>query len=531
MGNFLLQLQSQFQKYWQSLSSPQKILVVFLSGLIIASLVTITFWATKPEYAVLFSNLSPQDASVIVNKLKDTKVPYRFTHNGDTILVPRRNVYELRIALAGEGLPQGGGVGFEIFDKSFFGMTEFTQKLNFQRALQGELERTIRQISGVEGVRVHLVFPREELFIEKEKEPSASVLIKMAQGASLNKSQVRAILNLVKTSVEGLKSENISIIDTRGNILSDVLEEGVSFAGSVSEAFQLKRKIEKDIQEEVRLLLEKIVGPGKVAVKANVELDLSRQETTKEEYSPIVEGKKGIVRSEQKRTESFKGSGTSAEGVPGVESNVYGIPGYAQSSAVSQGSDYTKDDTVINYEINKSISHILSVPGKIERFSISVLLDGDYPLQMLETIRQVVASGVGLQEARGDEIVVESFRFDKSYIEEEKKEYERLAKIELKNNIIKSVVIGFVCLIIFLFTLSMIRHAHIVRTATLKIKETQEKVISPPETVSPPPTEPKVKEEILSEKEREDLKNEIREIARSEPEKIAKVIKTMVSGG
>ncbi len=528
MREFLLNIQTNFQKYWQKLSGAQKATVVILAILILASLVAVTFWATRPQYSVLFSNLTAQDASAVVNKLKEMKVPYELTRRGNTIMVPSDKVYDLRISLAGQGIPQGGGVGFEIFDKSFFGMTEFTQKLNFQRALQGELERTIRQIAGVEGVRVHLVIPKEELFVEEKKEPSASILLKLAPGTKLSKQQIRAIANLVKTSVEGLKEENISIIDTRGEILSDVLEDEFASVGTVADMFQVKKKIEHDLQNEIRSLLEKIVGIGKVAVKANVELNLTREETTKEEYTPVVD-KKGIVRSEQRKVEFFKGSGGSTGGVPGVESNTSSVPGYVSPAGGGSSSDYTKEDTVTNYEINKKLSHLLSMPGEIKRISISVLLDGDFPQDVLDTIKQLVASGIGIDEGRGDEVVVESFKFDKSYLKEEEKEAKMRQKIEFRNMLIKAGVIVFISLIVFLFTLSMIRHYTLIRTATKKIQEKQKKIEVPEvptpvaEQVTPGP--PRFEEADI-----DNMRRQVEEVAHKEPEKIARVIKGLLTG-
>ena len=322
MKEFLLTVQSRFQKYWQNLSSAQKIVVPLLMTLIFVSLIGMTFWMTKGEYSVLFSNLGSEDAASVVSKLKEENVPYRLSRAGTVILVPSRQVYDLRISLAGDGIPKGGGVGFEVFDNKFFGMTEFTQKLNFQRALQGELERTIREISSIEGVRVHLVLPEEKLFIEEQKEPSASVLLKLSLQAKLTKQQIRGIVNLIKTSVENLKEENISIIDTHGNILCEKMDEEFQITGTMNDIFQMKKKIAADIQDEVRLLIERIVGQGKVAVKASVEIELTREETTREEYIPVIDEKKGIVRSEQKKIEYFKGGGAQSGGVPGVATNL-----------------------------------------------------------------------------------------------------------------------------------------------------------------------------------------------------------------
>jgi len=531
--DFLLQIQSQFQKYWQNLSLVQKITISFLALLILVSLIGFTFWAAKPEYSVLFSKLSSQDASSTINKLKEMKIPYRLSREGTSVSVPTKDVYELRLSLAGEGIPQGGGVGYEIFDKSFFGMTEFTQQLNFQRALQGELERTIREISGVEGVRVHLVMPKEELFVEEKKEGSASVLLKLAPGAKLRKAQIRGIVNLVKTSVADLSEENISIIDTRGNILSDVLEEEIQIAGTVSDVFQMKKKIERDLQGEVRMLLERILGPGKVAVKANVELNLTREETTAEEYSPVVDETNGIVRSEQKKIEYYKGSQDQSGGVPGVASNTGGVPSYPSGGGGGGSSDYTKEETVTNFEVNKKLSHILSVPGEITKITISVLLDGDFAEEITSTMKQVVASAIGIDMARGDEVVVESFQFDKTYLEEEQQESERLEKIEFRNLLVKSGVVGLVCVIILLFSVSMVRHNQVMKQAAKRIRKTQEAQLQAGAEAAVPEAAAgaeAIKKVYGPSDESNEIKKQVQDIARTEPDKLAKVIKEFLSG-
>lgn len=523
MKDFLSRLQAQFQKYWRRLSMPQKIVVSFLSLLILASLVAISFYLGRPDYVPLFTNLTPEDANRIVTKLKEAKVRFQITQGGTAIHVPAKDVYEMRISLAAEGLPQGGSIGFEIFDKPVFGMTEFAQRLNFQRALQGELERSIRQINAVEQARVHLVLPEKELYIEEEKEPSASVILKLKPGFQLDKSQIKAIVNLIKTGVEGLKEQNISIIDTRGTLLYQPWAEAkeVFSPEMISSYFELKRMIEEDIEKEVSTMLAGILGPGKAVVRANVELDLVKKESTEEKYSPV-EGTKdgGIIRSQQKRSEYFKGTGPAAAvGVPGAAANIGNVPGYQQ---VQPGgtSTYTKDDSVINYEINKQVAHLVSLPGEIKRLSIAVLLDGNLSTEKISTIKQAVSSGIGLNLARGDQVLVESLTFDKSYLEQEKREMERLAKREMFSVVLKTGSVIFVILVIFFFFLSMLRHFQVMRKATMEIKKTREAIPAVPPAVSVPtvPVEMEV-----------DVKAQIEALAKEKPERVAEVIRDWIT--
>ena len=484
MANMLLNLQTQFQKHWQKLSAQQKIVVTVCVALFLSGIVAFSFYMGRPDYSPLFTNLSPDDAGAIVTKLKENKILFQLNDGGRTIKVPAKDVYETRLSLASQGLPQGGNVGFEIFDKTnFFGMTEFNQRLNYQRALQGELERTIRQISSIDQARVHLVMPEKELYSEKEKEPTASIILKLKPGARLEKGQIKAILNLVKTGVEGLKENNVSIIDTNGVLLSRAYAEDSTFAPDmVASQFELKKMVERNIEEQIATMLSPILGPGKAVVRATVELDLVKKESTEENYTPIQGMKEGgIKRSEQKENEYFKGTGSTAGvGVPGATTNIGNVPGYQQTQSSGGSSDYTKDKSVTNYEVNKKVAHLVSSPGDIRKLSVSVLLDGTFPAETVNTIKQAVSSGVGINVARGDQIVVESMAFDKTYLEQEKKEMESLNRKDIISASLRVASIIVVTVIVLLFVLSMLRHAQVMKKATAEIKRVQETAATGP---------------------------------------------------
>lgn len=537
MKEFLLRLQSQFQKYWQGLSMQQKIMVVSLALVILSSIVAASFYMTKPAYAPLFTNLPAEDASGIINKLKETKIPFTITDGGKTIRVPEKNVHETRLLLAGQGLPQGGSIGFEIFDKTFFGMTEFNQRLNYQRALQGELERTIRQVSAVDHARVHLVLPEKTLYAEKERAPTASVIIKLKPSAQLDKGQIKAIVNLIKTSVEGLKDNNVSIVDTNGHILSSVWEnDGYNMGPEIlTSQFELKRNVERTVKDEIIMMLDRVLGPGKAVVNVNVDLDLTKREATAEIFTPTDDVKKtGIVRSIQERSENFKGSGSSSgQGVPGTASNVGTTPGYQSSSSSSGGnSDFTKDETITNYEINKKVEHSISVPGEVKRLTISVLLDGTYPEATVTSIKQAVSSAVGISLQRGDSVVVESLQFDKTHVELEKKDMERSQRQDLIFSGMRTGSIIFVTIVILLFGMSMVRHRKVVAASTAEIEKAHEMaqqggligdggVVSGQAGLSLDQPQDDLGQQIGQ---------QIESLAREKPERIAEVIKDLMSG-
>ena len=241
--------------------SPAKRMLV--AGVVVATLLAfaaLIMLANRTDYRPLFTNLSTEDAGEIVKKLKDAKTPYQITADGKGVMVPSDKVYELRLTLASEGLPQGGGVGFEIFDRKNFGMTEFVQKLNYQRALQGELARTISQISGVEQARVHLVIPEKTLFKEAEKPPTASIVLRMKGNKSLRDAEVQGVVHLVASSIEGMNADNVTVLDSRGKILSKGDGSGDATAKMTSTMLETQRAYERSMEDRLQTLLDRVVG-------------------------------------------------------------------------------------------------------------------------------------------------------------------------------------------------------------------------------------------------------------------------------
>ena len=332
-------------KDWPVMKKATALAVIVAS---ISLLVLAFSWSQKEEYQVLFTNLSEADAGQIAMKLKEMKIPYRADAGG--ILVPQSKVYDARLQLASQGLPQGGGIGFEIFDKTSFGTTEFVQKLNYKRALQGELARTIMAMGPVEQCRVHLAIPEKSLFVREgeEERATSSVLVRLRAGRTLSGSQVEGIIHLVASSVEGLDSGDVTVVDTKGNVLS---KPSSDIAGLGAGQLEFQSGYTKDLEARIASILEPVVGKGKVRAKVAAEIDMSRVETTEEKFDP--EGQ--VVRSEQKQTE--KSSNTGAGGVPGVASNLPNKKTVAANP--SQGSSEKQSQTV-NYEITKVVSRTVN---------------------------------------------------------------------------------------------------------------------------------------------------------------------------
>lgn len=386
----------------------------------VALLILAFSWSQKEEYHVLYSNLSESDAGQIVQKLKDMKLPYRAEAGG--ILVPADRVYDARFQLASQGLPQGGGVGFELFDKTSFGTTEFVQKLNYKRALQGELARTVMAISAVEQCRVHLAIPEKSLFArEGEYErPTASVLVKLRQGKILSSAQVDGIVHLVASSVEGLNSQEITVVDAKGNMLS---KPSGDVAGLSASQFDYQSSYSKDLEARIISILEPVVGKGKVRAKVSAVIDFSRSETTEEKFDPESQA----VRSEQKQNE--KSTTVGAGGVPGVASN---LPGKTMVAATPSQGQSEKQSQTVNYEMTKITSRTVNAPGLVKKLTAAVLVDGTYTPQQgskemkytprseedVRRYEELVRETMGFTESRGDQIKVVNMPFEVAREEE-----------------------------------------------------------------------------------------------------------------
>ncbi|HBG46105.1 MAG TPA: flagellar M-ring protein FliF [Deltaproteobacteria bacterium] len=393
----------------------------------IAAIAVSVLWNQGPEYQTLYAQLSDEDSGAVIEKLKEKRIPYSV--DGSTISVPADKVYETRMELAGEGLPQGGGVGFEIFDKTSFGVTDFVQKVNYKRALQGELARTIAQIKEVESARVHLALPEKGVFLDEQKKARASVIVKLKPGKELSQGQVSSIVHLVANSTDNLKPQDVAVVDTAGRMWTR--ESGGENPLILSSTqLEYKKGIENDYEQRLQSMLEKAVGVNKVVARVSAEVDTKHVERTEERFDP--DGQ--VVRSEQRGKEKSIG-GTVALGVPGVLSNMPETA-QAQAPANSTPSQSQRQDEVINYEISKVTSHVVEPIGSIKRLTVSVLVDGTYQTvkdadgkearnytpradDELAKYTEMVKGAVGFDESRGDVISVVSAPFEQETSEAE----------------------------------------------------------------------------------------------------------------
>jgi flagellar M-ring protein FliF len=376
-----------FTTWWKGANATQRALVVggIVAGAVSTSVVLV--WTSQPDFVVLFSGLGPEDASAIVDELVAAEVPYRVNTSGGTILVPQARVGELRIRVAGKGLTGSRTVGYEVFDRSSLGMTEFLQHVNYRRALEGELTRTVLSLSEVRNARVHLAIPEQGVFNRDRRLPTASVILDLKPGARLEESQVRGIYALMAASVEGLEPSGVTIVDSTGRELGAGAASGELAA--TSEQLRVQQEVEEYLRNKATSLLEQVVGAGEATVQVHAELDFERVERSVERFDPG----SATVRSEQ-RTSGSAAGGESQETI------------------------------LTNYEIDKTIESILESVGGIRRLSIAVLVNGSYQpgeggelayvergAPELAALKAIVEDAVGYDAERGDSLEIANLRF------------------------------------------------------------------------------------------------------------------------
>jgi flagellar M-ring protein FliF len=388
--------QNQMAGVYTRLGTRQKAVIGGVTLAALAAVIALVTLVNRPSMGVLFGNLNPQDASQIVEKLKEKEIPYELEDGGKTVLVPKQQIYDVRLSLAGAGLPQSSVIGYEVFDRTNLGVSDFVQKVNYRRALEGELARTILQLDEVEGARVHIVAPQKALFKEDEKPATASVVLKLKSGLPMKRETVQGITHLVASSVEGLEPANVTVVDSRGSLLSDNTKPN-SIAGKTSTQYELQQKVEAYLVQKAQSMLEGVVGPGNALVQVNAELDFRQAERTLEQYDP----EKSVVRSEQTTEEKT----VTRDSVP----------------------PSTRTATVTNYEINKSIEHIIDDVGAVRRLSVAVLVNSvphtvevkgesvtEYsprPREEMDQLTDVVKRAVGFDLQRKDEVSVVNLPF------------------------------------------------------------------------------------------------------------------------
>lgn len=498
---------------WQSMGQTQKITTLMFAVGAIVSIFYLCQFVQKASYTPLFTQLNPKEAGAIVEKLKAMKVPYQLSNQGQTVEVPRKEVYDVRIQLASSGALEGSASGFELFDQTKLGITDFEQQVDYQRALQEELRRTIVQLEGVEQARVHLVMPKDSVFIDEQPEPSASIALKLRPLTNLKLEQVKGIADLLVGSVERLKLENVHIIDMEGHVLSDGIQknqEAILVSNTITKQ-KVKRAYEKELEGRIQQLLERVLGPSKAVAMVTADLDFANRETvvTAAYGEPVVLSEKIV-----KET----GSAGEAGGVAGAPSNIE-APTYPSFSPGGE-EGYSREEIIRNYQPGSKQETVIHLPGVLRRLSASVIVNGSLTPKEEKEIQGVVATAIGVDPSRGDQIMISGMNFDDSYYKKAEKEMQKAEasaqKAKTKNFYI---YLGIALAALLLLTIGgFIISANLRRRAQQPI--ITEKVVVPIKEF----------EKFDEESSRINLKQEsVKELARQKPEEVAQILKVWLS--
>jgi flagellar M-ring protein FliF len=413
----------QLKDIWNRLPMGGKIATVGSAVATVGLIGAMVYYASQPEYGVLFSDLKAEDAQTIVEKLKASNVPYNLTNNNTTIQVPHEKISELRLQMASAGVLSGGHVGFDLFDKTSFGATDFAQQVNFRRAIEGELAKTLEGMEEVEGARVHISPKKESVFMEKTEGAKASVMLRVRQGKELSDERTDAIVSLIASSVEGLDPSNVSVMDSRGRLLTAGGRNkngAFSDAGAFNAQLEAKQKYEQETAARVIALLEPVVGENRVRADISADVDFSQIEQTEEKYNPQSQ----VVRSQQNTNETRNSPRQNLPVAVGARANDPTSAPPAGPNANTQQANNLADQkasTTTNYEIDKTTKKTIGGGGRVNRLTVSVVVDnktveGVDAARTPEEVKQIqdlVAAAVGTDANRGDSVVVQTMAFDK----------------------------------------------------------------------------------------------------------------------
>lgn len=495
-------------------------------------------WSQSPDYRVLFSNVNDRDGGAIIASLTQMNVPYKFADGGGAILVPATQVHEARLRLASQGLPKGSLVGFELMETSKLGTSQFLEQVNYQRALEGELARSIQSVSAVGGARVHLAIPKPSVFLRDQQKPSASVLVNLNTGRTLEPGQVSAIVHLVSSSVPDLLVKNVAVIDQNGNLLSaqnDTLQQNGLDPG------QLKyvKTMEQDYVRRIESIVLPVVGDANVHAQVTADVDFSQTEQAEETWRPNQTAAAAAIRS-QTLNESSNGAGSPGGGVPGALSNQPPSPAAApiagqsaaSATAANTSATSTTKNTVVSYEVDKSLKHIRYATGNVKRLSVAVVVNyrkltaksgkvsyKPRTTEEMEQINKLVREAMGYSESRGDSVTVANTAFNVAEAQalETVPFWKEPGTFALAWEIGKNLLIAAVVLFVFFKVLRPM-----FRTA-----------MTPPPVVETPETSSAARGALPAPANQPPYQNSLdsaKQLARQEPALVANIVRSWVAG-
>lgn len=525
MNEILEKIKEQLKNIFGGMSQAQRIITIVAIASIVMFGIIFSVLSTRVNYSPLLTDLNDKDAAAVKTFLDKKGVKYKITHNGTAIEVEDKEKYNIRLDLAQSGAMPKNGVGFEIFDTMKIGATEYDKKIMFLRAQSGELERTISAFKQVKSARVEITPSNDAVFAEEKTPAKASVMIEMQPLEKLSEENILAIMRLVASAVDGLSYENVEVMDTDGNLLSDRVEAEGSSSGFNNKKLDLQKKIEKELEQKARGVLD-FLGSGNAKVKVAVELDFDKEVINSESYTtPTVNNEQlpqGIIRSKQENSENYKGAGSQAEGVPGTTSN---IPGYVGTTGSGAGKEYNKSSSIVNYEMDSKKQSFEKSLGKIRKITVSVVLNKDskyfkdikFTTEERAEFESIVKTAVNFDDRRGDTINVSAKPFNMDVVN---RYQENIKKQEQTRN---ALIIGIIILIIIAVG-AVIALRVLKNIEEKKMREREKEAMK---DLGLDFDQISVGEQFsVEEQERMEKEEEIREIVKSRPEDVANLIKT-----
>lgn len=451
MNKVFASIIAQFKEFFKGLGPTKRMSIVAAAAIVAVSVVVVTFMLSGKDYAPLLTNIPSEQVPTIIAKLNEKNIPYSLRDEGKTIAVPTELLHSTQMSLMSElGNGKLGSIGLEIFDKQDFGTSSYSQKVNYQRALQGELVRSINTLGAVKHSKVILAIPNKKTFLEEGGQPTASVVLELQPGKALSPDQVRGIQYLVSSAVEGMDAEKVTVVDDRGKMLSR--GAGGSTAGT-SEILELKEKMEHDFEDRIEAMLSKVVGQAKVIARVDATLNNRMIQAVEESVDP----EKTAIKSQQSEEESMDGARTNPAGIPGSRSN---LPGAEDAGQVGFKQDVKKEIKTTNFEVPKTVKNIKEMAGGLERISVAVIVDGTTvntqkddgtvetkwnprSAEELAKFESLVKSAIGFSSARGDIVKIENIQFVDEDFSEAERILTSLERKKLLHAFFKWALLGF----------------------------------------------------------------------------------------
>lgn len=446
----------QLLSFYQSLSPIKRAALIFTGVMVTTALIVMGMWAQEGEYVVLWTGVDVAESQEILQTLASKKVPYQTKDNNSTIMVPRAQAAQLRMDLTSAGVTQGGKIiGNELFDKNSFGTTSFVEQINYRRALEGELTKSIKSIAGVEKVRVHLVIPENKTFLMDQKAPSASVILKLAPGKAIQDNNIRGIANLVASAVEGLESENVVIVDSKGQLLTSNDKDPLTKTSNEQQRYKLN--LERELETRASTILGRVVGRENIEVRVTTDVDFTKESEVKEQYDP--DG--SVLLSQVTWTEKFQGNKANPSGIPGSRTNLPGEQNTVEPQGTGHNSD--KQQETMNYNVSKKVINTVKPTAQVKKLSVSVLVnsipvkDKEGKIESykkredLKQLEVLAKNAIGYNETRGDAFSIESLQFQQESFDEADNFIREFTKSKLIRDLIWFGLVGTIILLFFFF--------------------------------------------------------------------------------